>query len=80
MSISNLLSFYRLEIEVFINDSKHLRRGFESCDFRFAPREENLAHILAKEGLQRGETTYLRSLFTAGVEEALSEDRRWMDS
>ncbi|KAK5772714.1 hypothetical protein PVK06_049008 [Gossypium arboreum] len=71
----------RSEIKVFINDSKHLNIGFESCDFLFVTREENnVAHILAKEGLQRGETTYLRLLFTTRVEEALSKDQRWSDS
>ncbi|KAG8491705.1 hypothetical protein CXB51_015144 [Gossypium anomalum] len=66
----------RSEIEVFIQDSKFLSSGFESCVFRFINREANkVAHLIAKGGLQKKETTYLQNAFTSEVEEALIDDR-----
>ncbi|KAH1122206.1 hypothetical protein J1N35_005366 [Gossypium stocksii] len=35
-----------------------------------------VAHIITKEGLKKGETTYLQNELCLGVEEALIEDRR----
>lgn len=39
-----------------------------------------MAHLIAKEGLQKKETTYLQNTLTSGVEEALNEDRRRVES
>ncbi|KAH1096750.1 hypothetical protein J1N35_013671 [Gossypium stocksii] len=69
----------RSEIEVFIQDSRYLSLDFESCDFKFVSREANkVAHLITKEGINKGETTYLQNAVFTGVEEALMEDRRWM--
>ncbi|KAK5784274.1 hypothetical protein PVK06_038797 [Gossypium arboreum] len=38
-----------------------------------------VAHLLASEGIKKGESTYLSSLVPSGVAEVVAEDRRWMD-
>ncbi|PPS16861.1 hypothetical protein GOBAR_AA03713 [Gossypium barbadense] len=49
--------------------------------FKGCEREANkVAHLIAKEGLQKKETTYLQNTLTSGVEEALNEDRRRVES
>ncbi|KAH1081859.1 hypothetical protein J1N35_021620 [Gossypium stocksii] len=48
---------------------------------KFVSREANkVAHLIAKEGIQKGETTYLQNAVSTGVEEALMEDRRWTEA
>ncbi|PPR82895.1 hypothetical protein GOBAR_AA37822 [Gossypium barbadense] len=47
----------------------------------FIHRESNkVAHLIAKEGLQKREATYLLNMVTFGTEEAVVTDRRWTDS
>ncbi|KAH1113961.1 hypothetical protein J1N35_007339 [Gossypium stocksii] len=54
--------------------------GLSTC-LPFISREANkVAHLIAKEGLQKRETTYLLNMVPTGAEEALIEDRQWTDS
>ncbi|PPS18532.1 hypothetical protein GOBAR_AA02060 [Gossypium barbadense] len=39
-----------------------------------------VAHFIAKDGLQKRESTYLLGMVTSGVVEAMVVDRRWIDS
>ncbi|MFQ6642879.1 hypothetical protein Gotur_017418, partial [Gossypium turneri] len=67
----------RSEIRAYILDAKRLKSYFISCRFRHAWRQMNkVAHLLAKEGLNMEEDTYLRNDLPRSVARAIEENRR----
>ncbi|KAK5841196.1 hypothetical protein PVK06_010105 [Gossypium arboreum] len=71
----------RSDIAVFIHDSKNLFLDFQTCIFLFTNREANeVAHIVASEGIKRRESTYLANQVHSGAAEMVAEDRRRTES
>ncbi|KAK5825721.1 hypothetical protein PVK06_020582 [Gossypium arboreum] len=69
-------SMKRDSLEVSGTGSAHLK----NLSAATSGEANKVAHLIAKEGLQKKETTYLQNMFTFGVEEALNEDRRREES
>lgn len=58
----------RSAIAEFIEDSKKLSMGFKYCGFLFINMEANeVAHIIATEGIKKGENTYLLQMVPYGT-------------
>lgn len=71
----------RSEVAVYINDSKKLSLGFQTCVFLFTNRDANkVAHLITSEGIRRRESTYLANQVFSGAVETVAEDRRRTES
>lgn len=71
----------RSEIAVFINDSKKLSLGFQTCVFLFTNRDVNkVAHLIASEGIRMRESTYLVNQVFSVTAEMVAEDQRKTES
>ncbi|KAK5802518.1 hypothetical protein PVK06_030118 [Gossypium arboreum] len=67
----------RSEISVFINDSKKLSLGFQTCVFLFTNRDVNkVAHLIASEGIRRRESTYMVNQVLSVAAEIVAEDQK----
>ncbi|KAK5777230.1 hypothetical protein PVK06_045197 [Gossypium arboreum] len=68
----------RSAIAEFIEDSKKLSMGFKYCGFLFINMEANeVAHIIATEGIKKGENTYLLQMVPYGTAVVADAERRW---
>ncbi|MBA0849922.1 hypothetical protein Goshw_022779 [Gossypium schwendimanii] len=63
-------------IGAYIYDAKKKVEGFTRCSFRHVPRDANrVAHILSREGLMRGGSTYLEGCVLDIARDAMDNDR-----
>ncbi|KAA3489700.1 cinnamoyl-CoA reductase 1-like [Gossypium australe] len=67
----------RFEIAAYVEDSKKMSLSFKYCAFLFLNREANeVTHLIATEGIKKGENTYLSQRVSSGAEAAVTNDRR----
>lgn len=65
-------------ISVYIMDSKSLSANYRRCVFVHALGKGNgVAHIIATEGIHKGETTYLLEEVPSLAIDAVEKDRWW---
>ncbi|KAK5783398.1 hypothetical protein PVK06_037906 [Gossypium arboreum] len=71
----------KFEISAYIKDAKSLSKEFQTCIFMDASRSTNeVAHLLAIEGIKRMEQTYLMNGVPSFVNAVVEIGRRWIEA